>query len=74
MATSIYLSNPVVTVNGVSLTDQCTAASFLQRYDQLEDTAFGTGSSFVPSKFRSRRYRYTAADALDMLVVFENVS
>jgi len=44
MATSIYLSNPVVTVNGVSLTDQCTAASFLQRYDQLEDTAFGTGS------------------------------
>lgn len=44
MPTSIYLSNPVVTVNSVSLTDQCTAASFLQRYDQLEDTAFGTGS------------------------------
>lgn len=44
MATSTYLSNPVVTVNSVSLTDQCTSANLLQRYDQLEDTAFGTGS------------------------------
>lgn len=44
MATSIYLSNPVVTVNSVSLQDQCTAASFMQRYDQLEVTAFGDSS------------------------------
>jgi len=44
MATSIALSNPVVTVNSVDLTDQCTAAVFTQRYDQLENTAFGTGS------------------------------
>lgn len=41
MATSIYLSNPVVTVNSVDLSDQCTAATFTQRYDQLENTAFG---------------------------------
>jgi hypothetical protein len=44
MATSIYLSNPVVTVNSVDLTDQCTAATFTQRYDQLENTAFGDTS------------------------------
>jgi hypothetical protein len=44
MATSIYLSNPVVTVNSVDLTDQCTAATFTQRYDQLENTAFGDSS------------------------------
>lgn len=44
MATSIYLSNPVVTVNAVDLTDQCTAATFTQRYDQLENTAFGDSS------------------------------
>jgi hypothetical protein len=44
MATSIYLSNPVVTVNSVDLTDQCTAATFNQRYDQLESTAFGDTS------------------------------
>jgi len=44
MPTSIALSNPVVTVNSVDLTDQTTAAVFTQRYDQLENTAFGTGS------------------------------
>ena len=41
MATSTYLSNPVVTVNAVSLTDQCTAATFTHRFDQLENTTFG---------------------------------
>ncbi len=41
MASSYYLSNPVVTVNSVALTDQVTAASFMRRYDQLESTAFG---------------------------------
>jgi hypothetical protein len=41
MPTSTYLSNPVVTVNSVDLSDQCTAATFTQRYDQLEATAFG---------------------------------
>jgi len=41
MATSTYLSNPVVTVNAVDLSDQCTAAVFTQRYDQLENTTFG---------------------------------
>jgi len=41
MATSTYLSNPVVTVNSVDLSDQCTAATFTHRFDQLEATAFG---------------------------------
>lgn len=49
MATSIALSNPTVTVNGVSLTDQTTAAVFTQRYDQLESTAFGSGSRVYTS-------------------------
>lgn len=39
--TSTYLANPVVTVNSVSLTDQCTAATLTVRYDALESTAFG---------------------------------
>jgi hypothetical protein len=43
MATSTYLSNPVVTVNNVDLTDQCTAASLIYRFDQLESTSFGNG-------------------------------
>lgn len=41
MATSTYLSNPVVTVNSVDLSDQCTAATMTYRFDQLEATAFG---------------------------------
>ena len=41
MSSSTYLANPVVTVNSVSLTGQCTAATFLNRYDQLENTSFG---------------------------------
>jgi hypothetical protein len=41
MATSTYLSNPVVTVNSVDLSDQCTSATFTHRFDQLEATAFG---------------------------------
>jgi hypothetical protein len=41
MATSTYLSNPVVTVNSVDLTNQCTSATLTHRFDQLEATAFG---------------------------------
>ena len=41
MATSTYLSNPVVTVNSVDLSDQCTAATLTRRVDALESTAFG---------------------------------
>jgi hypothetical protein len=48
MATSTYLSNPVVTVNSVDLTDQCTAATFTHRFDQLEATSFGdTARNYV---------------------------
>ena len=49
MPSSIYLSNPVVTINAVNLTDQCTAATFTQRYDQLENTAFGDSSRVYTS-------------------------
>jgi hypothetical protein len=41
MATSTYLSNPVVTVNSVDLSDQCTAATFTRTIEALEATAFG---------------------------------
>jgi hypothetical protein len=41
MPTSTILSNPVVTVNNVDLSDQCTSATFTQRYAELTATAFG---------------------------------
>lgn len=41
MATSTYLSNPVVTVNAVDLSDQCSGANLNQTFAQLSNTAFG---------------------------------
>lgn len=41
MSTSTYLSSPVVTVNSIDLTDQCTGATVNIAVDQLEATAFG---------------------------------
>jgi len=48
MATATVLSNPVVTVNSVDLSDQCTSASFTERYAELPATAFGdTANKYV---------------------------
>lgn len=44
MATSTYLSNPVVTINSVDLTDQSRSAMLNVKYDALESTAFGSTS------------------------------
>ena len=41
MATSVYLSNPNVTINGVDLQDQCTSCTVNYLYEQLETTSFG---------------------------------
>ena len=48
MATSTYLSNPVVTINSVDMTDQCTSAVLTRMIESLESTAFGqTNRSYV---------------------------
>ena len=41
MATTVYLSNPALTINSVNLTDQATEATLTFAYDQLETTSFG---------------------------------
>jgi len=41
MATTVYLSNPTLTINSVDLQDQCTSATVNYSYEQLETTAFG---------------------------------
>ena len=42
--TTVFLSSPVVTVNSVDLTDQCTSATFSQSVDALEKTVFGNAA------------------------------
>lgn len=44
MPTSTLLSNPIVTVNAVDLSDQCTSAEFTIGQPALEATAFGDAS------------------------------
>jgi hypothetical protein len=44
MASATYLSNPVLTINAVDLSDMCTAATLTYLVEALEDTAFGTNS------------------------------
>ena len=41
MASATYLSNPVVTVNSVDLTDMCSAATLNHLVEALEDSVFG---------------------------------
>ena len=48
MATAVVLTNPVVTVNMVDLSDQCSSATINRTIEALEATAFGdTGRKFV---------------------------
>tara|TARA_R110000868_G_scaffold115788_3_gene308917 strand:+ start:1146 stop:1559 length:414 start_codon:yes stop_codon:yes gene_type:complete len=48
MATTTYLTNPVVLIGIVDITDQCSSATITVGYDSLEATAFGdTGHRFV---------------------------
>jgi hypothetical protein len=48
MATSTYLSNPVITINAVDLTDQCTSAVLTRVIEALESTSFGkTARTYV---------------------------
>ena len=59
MATSTYLSNPVVTVNAVDLTDQCTAATFTKTLESLESTAFGNAARYYVSGLQANEVTLT---------------
>ena len=51
---SVYLSNPNVTINSVVLQDQCTSATLNYVLEQLETTAFGdTARSYGASAVTS---------------------
>lgn len=48
MATSTYLSNPVISIGAVDISDQCTAATLTQQIQELQANAFGsTAVSYV---------------------------
>ncbi len=43
MATTTYLSSPNLTINSVSMQDQCHGLTFTRTIEALESTAFGSG-------------------------------
>lgn len=48
MPAATYLSNPIVTVNAVDISEQCSGATLTQAFAQLTSTAFGdTGMRYV---------------------------
>jgi len=59
MATSTYLSNPVVTVNSVDLSDQCTAATFTKTLESLESTAFGNAARYYVAGLQANEVTLT---------------
>jgi len=44
MATSTYLASPNLTINSVSMQDQCHGLTFTRTIEALESTAFGSNS------------------------------
>ena len=44
MATSTYLASPNLTINSISMQDQCHGITFTRTIEALESTAFGSGS------------------------------
>ena len=42
MPTSTYLPSPVVTVNSIDLSDQCTAANLTLNYESQENSSFAS--------------------------------
>lgn len=59
MATSTYLSNPVVTINAVDLTDQVTSAVLTRVIESLESTAFGSTSRVYTSGLENSTFTVT---------------
>ena len=56
---STYLSNPVVTINAVDCSDQCTAATLNRVTESLEATAFGATARVYTSGLQNNEVTLT---------------
>jgi len=54
-----YLANPVVTVNAVDMSDQCTAATLNRVTESLEATAFGATARVYTSGLQNNEVTLT---------------
>ena len=73
MATSTYLSNPVVTINAIDLTDQVTSAVFTRVIEALESTAFGSGSRVYTSGLANNSLTVTLYNSYATTEVYDTL-
>ena len=60
---STYLSNPVVTINAVDCSDQCTAATLNRVTESLEATAFGATARVYTSGLQNNEVTLTMSQS-----------
>ena len=74
MATSTYLSNPLVTVNAVDLTDQCSAANLTRVIEALESTSFGKTARVYVGGLENSTLTLTAYNSFAASETFASLS
>ena len=74
MATSTYLSNPVVTVNSVDLTDQISASSLVRVIEALESTSFGKTARVYVGGLENSTLTLTAYNSFAASETFASLS
>ena len=74
MATSTYLSNPVVTVNAVDLTDQISASTLTRVIEALESTSFGKTARVYVSGLENSTLTLTAYNSFAASETFASLS
>jgi hypothetical protein len=73
MPTSTYLSNPVVTINAVDMSDQCTSAVLTRVIEALESTAFGSSSRVYTSGLSNNTLTVTLYNSYAMSETYDTL-
>jgi hypothetical protein len=74
MPTSTYLSNPVVTVNAVDLTDQVSASTLTRVIEALESTSFGKTARVYVSGLENSTLTLTAYNSFAATETYATLS
>ena len=74
MPTSTYLSNPVVTVNSIDITDQVSASTLQRVIEALESTSFGKTARVYVSGLENSTLTLTAYNSFATSETYSTLS
>jgi hypothetical protein len=74
MATSTYLSNPVVTINSIDMTDQISASTLTRVIEALESTSFGKTARVYVSGLENSTLTLTAYNSFATSETYSTLS